>query len=50
MSCKDCIFFNKKYRDYKVTYTKTEPKVPIIILKEDCNGRSDKQTEADKRV
>ena len=46
MSCKECIFFNKKYRDYKVTYTKTEPKVPIIILKEENCGRSDKQKEA----
>lgn len=51
-SCKECIFFNKRYKDYKVIYTKTEPKVPIIVLNEreaNC-GRSDKQTEADKRV
>lgn len=51
-SCKECIFFNKRYKDYKVLYTKTEPKVPIIVLNDregDC-GRSDKQTEVDRRV
>lgn len=49
-SCKECIFFNRKFKDYKVVYTKTEPKVPIIVLREDCSGRPDKQTETDKEV
>lgn len=50
-SCKECIFFNRKFKDYKVVYTKTEPKVPIIVLngREANCGRSDKQTETDKR-
>ena len=48
--CKECIFFNRKFKDYKVVYTKTDPKIPIIVLKEDCSGRPDKQTETDRKV
>lgn len=49
-SCKECIFFNRKFKDYKVVYTKTEPKVPIIVLEEEACDGPDKQREVDKKV